>query len=334
MTLTQLRYVLAIIDQSGFMRAAEHCHVTQPTMSAQIKRLEDELGVQLFERTGHGIHVTPVGQQIVQHARILVEQEQAIKSVAYNSGGFPAGSVRMGVVSSIAPALVKTSIRAVREELDNLKIEVQEGNPSDLIVELKNHTIDLIVGTRPINEPGLSWLPLFWEPYIASCREYDQMPAKDYSRQDLLNRRLQSYVLDEGGAAEPLSTDGASPGEFELQDYLGWKLEKTRNVTSIATLNALLCSSDCLVIAPFTATSMITETGLFHLGVGTPNMGRVVGFIWRSSYPWTPRCYEIYEIVHANLPVGVTALAKSASSQITLGPKDTMSSRNRSAKRA
>ena len=105
MTLTQLRYVLAVIDREGFGRAAEHCCVTQPTMSAQIKKLEDELGVSLFERTSAGIRVTPIGQQIAQYARGLLELAQAIKSVSRDSGGLPGGSLRLGIVPSAAPAL-------------------------------------------------------------------------------------------------------------------------------------------------------------------------------------------------------------------------------------
>lgn len=333
MTLTQLRYVLAVIDHGGFGRAAEHCHVTQPTMSAQIKKLEDELGVLLFERAGAGVHVTPVGQQIVQYARGLIEQAQAIKSVARGSGGLPAGSVRLGVVPSAAPALLTTAIRAVRKKFDGLKIDIQEGSPVDLIAQLKNFEIDLIIGPTPAEEPGLRWLPLFWEPfYIVSCHGSDA--AEDYSRQSFLESRIPSYLLDEGGPVEIFANGGTANLGVGLQDHLGWKSERARNVASIATLNALLISSDCVVIAPFTATLMIAGTGVSRMRLGSPNVGRTLGFVWRTNYPWTPRCYDIYDIVHANLPDGVVALEKFGQTQIALGLKNGSSDRDQRAKHA
>jgi LysR family transcriptional regulator, hydrogen peroxide-inducible genes activator len=332
MTLTQLRYVLAVIDHGGFGRAADHCHVTQPTMSAQIKKLEDELAVMLFERTGAGVHVTPVGQQIVQCARGLIEQAQAIKSLARGSGGFPAGSVRLGVVPSAAPALLTTAIRAVREKLDGLKIDVQEGGPVDLIAQLKNHEIDLIIGPAPTEEPALRWLPLFWEPYVISRRGSDA--AKDHSRQGFLESGTASYLLDEGGTVEILSNGGTTDLGVGLQAHLAWKSERARNVSSIATLNALLCSSECVVVAPFTAASMIAGTGLSRMRLGSPNVGRTLGFVWRTSYPWTPRCFDIYDIVHANLPEGVVALEKLGQAQISLGMSNSGADRDRSAKHA
>jgi LysR family transcriptional regulator, hydrogen peroxide-inducible genes activator len=332
MTLTQLRYVLAVIDHGGFGRAAEHCHVTQPTMSAQIKKLEDELAVLLFERTGAGVHVTPVGQQIVQCARALIEQAQAIKSVARGSGGLPAGSVRLGVVPSAAPALLTTAIRAVREKFDGLKIDLQEGSPVDLIAQLKNYEIDLIIGPTPTEEPGLRWLPLFWEPYIVSYHGSDA--TKDYSRQSFLESGIPSYLLDEGGAVEIFANGGTTNLGVGLQDHLAWKSERAGNVASIATLNALLCSSECVVIAPFTATLMIAGTGVSRMRLGSPNVGRTLGFVWRTSYPWTPRCYDIYDIVHANLPDGVVAFEKFGQAQITLGLKDDSSDRDQRTKHA
>jgi LysR family hydrogen peroxide-inducible transcriptional activator len=325
MTLTQLRYVLAVIDHGGFGRAAEYCHVTQPTMSAQIKKLEDELAVALFERTGAGVRLTPIGQQIVQCARGLIEQAQAIKSIARGSEGLPAGSVRLGIVTSAAPALLTTAIRAVRENFSGVKIYVQEGNPADLIAQLKNYEIDLIIGPIPTDEPSLSWLPLFWEPYIVSY--HGANATKNYSLNNFLEGGMSSYLLDEGGAVEIFANGGTTNLGVGLRDHLTWKSEGARNITSIATLNALLCSSECVVVAPFTATLVITGGGVSRMRLGSPNVGRTLGFVWRTSYPWSPRCYRIYDTVHANLPDGVIALEKFSEAQITLGLKNGSSDR-------
>lgn len=316
MTLTQLRYVLAVIDHGGFGRAAEHCHVTQPTMSAQIKKLEEGLNVLLFERTGAGVHVTPIGQQIVQFARGMIEQAQAIKSVARGSGGLPAGSVRLGVVTSAAPALLTTAIQAVRKKFESLKIDVHEGSPTDLIAQLKNYEIDLIIGLMPTEEPGLRWLPLFWEPYIVASNGFDT--TKGASQHSSLENRTPRYLLDEGAPVEIFANGGTTNLGVGLSDHLAWKSGGASNVTSIATLAALLSSSECTVIAPFTATSMIAESSVSRKRLGSPNVGRTLGFVWRTSYPWTPRCYEIYDTVHANLPNGVTALQKFDPTRIAM----------------
>ncbi|MCW5297791.1 LysR family transcriptional regulator [Herbaspirillum lusitanum] len=317
MTLTQLRYVLAVIDHGGISRAAEHCEVTQPTMSAQIKKLEDELAVPLFERIGSGVHVTPIGLQIAQYARGLLELAQAIKSVSRDSGGLPGGSLRLGVVPSAAPALLKTAIRAVREKFTEMKIDVREGSASDLFAQLKNCEIDLIIGPAPAEDLGLRWLPLFWEPYIV-C---GQVPkgAKAPVRHNVSEVDVPSYILDEGGAVDTYAYGGTTSLRVSLQDHIGWKSDTVPYVASIATLHALLSSSNCVVIAPLTATPMIAGTGGFQERLGTPNVGRTLGFVWRTSYPWTTRCYEIYDMVYANLPDGVVALEKFDREQITLG---------------
>ena len=235
-------------------------------------------------------------------------------------GGLPAGSLRLGVVPSAAPALLTTAIRAVREKFDSLKIDVQEGSPVDLIAQLKNYEIDLIIGPIPTEEPGLRWLPLFWEPYIVSCHGSDA--TKDYSRQSVLESEIPSYLLDEGGAVEIYANGGTTNLGIGLQDHLAWKSERARNVASIATLNALLSSSKCVVVAPFTATLMISGAGVSRMRLGSPNLGRTLGFVWRTSYPWTPRCFDIYDIVHANLPDGVVALEKFDPAQIALSLKN------------
>jgi LysR family hydrogen peroxide-inducible transcriptional activator len=319
MTLTQLRYVLAVIDHGGFGRAAEHCRVTQPTMSAQIKKLEDELAVALFERTGAGVRLTPIGQQIVQCARGLIEQAQAIKSIARGSEGLPAGSVRLGIVTSAAPALLTTAIRAVRENFNSVKLHVREGGPADLIAQLKNYEIDLIMGPMPTDEPALSWLPLFWEPYVVSYHGSDA--KKNYSLHNLLEGGVSSYLLDGGGDVEIFANGGTTNLGVSLREHLAWKSEGARNVASIATLNALLCSSECVVVAPLTATLMIMGSGVSRMRLGSPNVGRTLGFVWRTSYPWTPRCYRIYDTVHANLPDGVVAFERFGQAEITLGFK-------------
>lgn len=317
MTLTQLRYVLAVIDHGGFGRAAEHCQVTQPTMSAQIKKLEDELAVPLFERTGGGVHVTPIGQQIAQYARGLIELAQAIKSVSRDSGGLPGGSLRLGVVPSAAPALLKTAIRAVREKFDEMKIEIREASAADLIAQLKNCEIDLIIGPAPSEDLGLRWLPLFWEPYVVCGNAAKD--AKDPVRDGFSEVEVPSYLLDEGGPVDTYAYGGTTSLQVSLQDHIGWKSDKTPHVASIATLHALLSSSNCVVIAPLTATPMIAGAGVFQKRLGTPNVGRTLGFVWRTSYPWTARCYDIYDIVYANLPDGVVILEKFDRAQITLG---------------
>jgi LysR family hydrogen peroxide-inducible transcriptional activator len=325
MTLTQLRYVLAVIDHGGFGRAAEHCRVTQPTMSAQIKKLEDELAVALFERSGTGVRLTPIGQQIVQCARGLIEQAQAIKSIARGSEGLPAGSVRLGIVTSAAPALLTTAIRAVRETFSGVKIYVQEGSHADLIAQLKNYEIDLIIAPLPIDEPSLSCLPLFWEPYILSY--HGANTTKNYSLHNLLEGGISRYLLDEGGAVEIFANGGTTNLGVGLRDHLTWKSEGARNITSIATLNALLCSSECVVVAPLTATLMITGTGVSRMRLGSPNVGRTLGFVWRTSYPWSRRCYRIYDTVHANLPDGVVVLEKFGQPQIAPDLKNGSSAR-------
>jgi LysR family hydrogen peroxide-inducible transcriptional activator len=319
MTLTQLRYALAVIDHGGFGRAAEHCHVTQPTMSSQIRKLEEELNVALFERTSAGVQVTPIGQQILQFARGMIEQAQAIKSVARGSAGLPAGSIRLGIVPSAAPALLTTAIQAVRKKIEGLKLDLREGVPADLIARLKNYEIDLIVGPVPAEEPGLRWLPLFWEPYVLVSSGLKA--TKDLSRQLPLETGIPSYLLDEGGPVELFANGGPTNLGVGLTDHLAWKSERARNVASIATLAALLSSSECIVVAPFTATVMIARAGVSRTRLGSPNLGRTLGFIWRTSYPWTPRCYDIYDIMHANLPDGVIALHKFDRTQVALDPK-------------
>jgi LysR family transcriptional regulator, hydrogen peroxide-inducible genes activator len=168
MTLTELKYIVAVARERHFGRAAEACFVSQPTLSVAIKKLEDELNVQIFERGTSEVSVTPIGEQIVTQAQRVLEQTLAIKEIAKQGKDPLVGPLRLGVIYTIGPYLLPTLVKQMIKRVPQMPLMLQENYTLKLIELLKQGEIDVAIMALPFPETGLMLRPLYDEPFVVA----------------------------------------------------------------------------------------------------------------------------------------------------------------------
>ncbi len=167
MTLTELKYIVAVARERHFGKAAEACFVSQPTLSVAIKKLEEELELKLFERNASEVAVTPLGEEIVRQAQIVLEQAAAIKEIAKRGKDPLAGPLRLGVIYTIGPYLLPDLVRQVIERTPQMPLMLQENLTAKLLEQLRLGEIDCAILAEPFPDTNLAIAPLYDEPFVA-----------------------------------------------------------------------------------------------------------------------------------------------------------------------
>src|SRR5688500_16685883 len=165
MTLTELRYIVAVARERHFGRAAEACFVSQPTLSVAIKKLEEELDVKLFERGANEVSVTPLGEEIVRQAQSVIEQAAAIKEIAKRGKDPVSGPLRLGVIYTIGPYLLPDLVRQAIAKVPQMPLLLQENFTVKLLDMLRTGELDCAIMAEPFPDTGLAIAPLYDEPF-------------------------------------------------------------------------------------------------------------------------------------------------------------------------
>ena len=178
MTLTELKYIVAVARESHFGRAAEACFVSQPTLSVAVKKLEDELDVKIFERGGAEVSVTPLGEDIVRQAQSVLEQAAAIKEIAKRGKDPLAGPLTLGVIYTIGPYLLPDLVRQSIERNPQMPLMLQENFTVKLLEMLRTGEIDCAILAEPFPDTGLAMAPLYDEPFMAAVPSTHPLASK------------------------------------------------------------------------------------------------------------------------------------------------------------
>jgi len=168
MTLTELKYIVAVAREKHFGRAAEACFVSQPTLSVAVKKLEDELEVKLFERSANEVSVTPLGEDIVRQAQSVLEQAAEIKEIAKRGKDPLAGPLRLGVIYTIGPYLLPDLVRQSIKRNPQMPLMLQENFTVKLLEMLRTGEIDCAIVAEPFPDTGLAIAPLYDEPFMVA----------------------------------------------------------------------------------------------------------------------------------------------------------------------
>jgi LysR family hydrogen peroxide-inducible transcriptional activator len=168
MTLTELKYIVAVARERHFGKAAEACYVSQPTLSVAVKKLEEELDVKLFERSANEVTVTPLGEEIVRQAQSVLEQAASIKDLAKRGKDPLAGPLKLGVIYTIAPYLLPDLVRQVIKRTPQMPLILQENFTVKLMEMLRTGEIDCAILAEPFPDTGLASAPLYDEPFLAA----------------------------------------------------------------------------------------------------------------------------------------------------------------------
>lgn len=196
MNLQELRYLVAVAEHRHFGRAAEVCNVSQPTLSSQIKKLEDELGVMLLERTNKRVDLTPVGGQILLHAQRALAEAGQMEAVAQAARDPLVGPLKLGVIPTLAPYLLPMILKPLKQAYPGLKLELWEDQTRWLIDGLRNHRLDAALLATPPDAPEITELALFKEPLLAALPQNHRLAkAAKVDEEELVDELL---VLADG----------------------------------------------------------------------------------------------------------------------------------------
>ncbi|NBD95482.1 MAG: LysR family transcriptional regulator [Gammaproteobacteria bacterium] len=289
MNLRALQYLTALADVRHFSRAAERCHVSQPTLSTQIRKLEEELEVQLVERHPRQVMLTPVGEEIVARARILLEEMDAIRSIARQSRDPHSGTVRIGIFPTLAPYLLPHVIPRIRTAFPRLTLRLYEEKTEDVVRMLGEGRLDAGLLALPVTEEWLDSRTLFEEPFVLAVPENHALAAlPEVSMQDLSDQEL--LLLEDGHCLREQALEVCQlTGAHEKLDFHATSMETLRHMVAA---NAGITLMPTLSIKPPLASTYNLITRPFS----DPGPKRTIAMVWRKSSALTGFLEELAAI--------------------------------------
>jgi LysR family hydrogen peroxide-inducible transcriptional activator len=278
MNLQDLRYLVAVAEYRHFGRAAQACNVSQPTLSNQIRKVEDELGVRLLERTNKRVHLTPVGAQILLHAERVLAETKAMEAVAQAARDPLVGPLRLGVIPTLAPYLMPLILAPLKAKYPRLTIELWEDQTRPLIDALRNHRLDAALLATPAESPEITELEVFAEPLLAAIPEGHALVKRDPLQETALADEL--LVLAEGHclANQALAACGTKHGVRS-------GLQGSMQAATLETLVNLVAAGYGVTLIPALAREVLERRGI----VVRPLAGRPARSIRLASRPGFPR---------------------------------------------
>lgn len=305
MTLTELRYIVTLARERHFGKAAEKCHVSQPTLSVALKKVEARYGVTLFERTPADVRLTPIGEQIARQAERVLEEAERIREIAAQGKDPLVGPLRVGVIYTIAPYLLPRLIPALHQLAPRMPLYIHENFTVSLAEQLRRGEIDVIVIALPFDEPGIVARAVYDEPFCVALPTGHPLAAcPTISRAQVAAENL--LLLGKGNcfrdqvieACPKLSEPGGIEGALE-----GSSLETVRHmvasgagisVVPISAAESWPTSPDLLQIRHFTAPAPV----------------RRVALAWRVTFPRPQVIDVLHAAIEAAPPAGVLPISR------------------------
>jgi LysR family hydrogen peroxide-inducible transcriptional activator len=300
MTLTELRYIVAVARERHFGRAAEACFVSQPTLSVAVKKLEEELGVALFERGPGEVSITPPGQRIVEQAQRVLEEASRIKEIAAAGRDPLAGPLRLGAIYTIGPYLLPKLIPILRKSAPSMQLLIQENFTHRLAEALKSGEVDAILIALPFEEPGIATQALYDEPFmVAVPKGHPWEQRKRVTSEELTNESL--LLLGEGHCFRDQVLELCH--SVRTRERSG--VAKTVEGGSLETIRQMVAGGVGVTVMPATSVNAggVQSDLIRILPFARPTPERRVGLAWRRSFP-RPEAIEVLRksILACNLP--------------------------------
>jgi len=199
MTITQLKYILAVAEYKNFTLAAEKCFVAQPTLSMQIQKLEEELDIQIFDRGKKPIQLTEVGQKIVTQARNIVNESGRIKDIVDQQKGYIGGEFKIGIIPTVMPTLLPMFMTNFINKYPKVNLIIEERTTEEIIKMLKNGQLDAAIAATPLNEESIKEIVLYYEPFVAYVPENNAAYKKKEFEVEDLEMNLDNILLLQDG---------------------------------------------------------------------------------------------------------------------------------------
>ncbi|HLY88815.1 MAG TPA: LysR substrate-binding domain-containing protein [Acetobacteraceae bacterium] len=300
-TLAELRYLVAIADLSHFGRAAERCRVTQPTLSGQLKKLEETLGVALVERTTHLVALTPIGASVVAHARrILAEADQISELVRHRDGALTS-VLRLGIIPTLSPYILPLIFQRLHQNFPKLRLVLREDLTANLLSALDTYTLDVLLIALPDRVDGYRAMPLFVEPFCFACPPGHKLSNRSVvTEQELAHECL--LLLDEGHCLRDQALEVCGNHFKE-----GPRSSDDFRATSLETISEMVVAGLGCTLLPAMAVPYLTarHRRLEVRPLVASKAYRRIGLLWRSSFPQADDLEELGQFIRDLLPDSV-----------------------------
>ncbi|SFM95797.1 LysR family transcriptional regulator, hydrogen peroxide-inducible genes activator [Formivibrio citricus] len=282
MTLTELRYIVAVARERHFGKAAASCFVSQPTLSVAVKKLEDELGVALFERSAGEVTLTSIGEQIVTQAQRVLEEAQAVKQIAQQGKDPLAGPLRLGAIYTISPYLLPWLIPQLKLRAPQMQVLLEENYTARLAEMLKQGQIDLAVLAEPFGEAGIETGAVYDEDFVVATpkghawADHERIDPELLSHENVLLLSPGNCFRDQVLQSCPdLNRESLPPGS----------LQRTLQGTSLTTIRHMVMGGIGVTVLPATSVNKADEQLLEIRPFAEPVPSRRVILAWRRNYP-------------------------------------------------
>ena len=275
MTLNELKFIVALAKARNFRKAAEMCFVSQPALSLAVKKLEDELGVLLFERSRSDVTMTAVGESVVEQAIKAIDEANRVKEIAKQGNNQLAGALKLGVIYSVGPYLLPEIIPILRKTAPEMPLIVEENLTSNLEMQLRNGVIDVAIIALPFEIPGVKTLPLYEEEFVVVVpSEHDWAGLKAVDASELANEKV---LLLNSGHCFSNQVLQACPSLSRNGEIL--------QGNSLDTIRNMVASNLGITVLPISATISRYENPLVKvIPFKKPIPTRKIALAWRKSY--------------------------------------------------
>ena len=230
MTLTQLQYTLAVAEEGNFTQAAEKCFVTQPTLSMQVQKLEEELAVKLFNRSTKPISLTTIGEKIIEQAKIILKEARRMDDIVSMERGIVGGNFRLGIIPTIMPTLLPLFLNTFIKKFPKVNLKIEELNTAAIVEELKNGKLDAGIAASPLEDSKLIEKPLYYEPFVGyipqthPLSKLKSLNPSDLEKMDILvledGHCFREHVLKLCQTPNPTNSFNLKSGSFETLIHL------------------------------------------------------------------------------------------------------------------
>jgi LysR family hydrogen peroxide-inducible transcriptional activator len=297
--LSDLRYIVALADHRHFGRAAKACFVSQPTLSTQVKKLERELGVALLERSPRQIRLTEAGEAVVERARIVVREADAIPSAATRAGDPEGGTVRIGVFPTLGPYLLPHVVPAIRDRYPRLELLLVEDKTDEILDQLRRGALDAVVVALPVAADGLTVRSLFAEEFVLALPDEHPLADGDAPVPTHALADIELILLDDGHCLRDQALDVCRL--TAARERPGFR------ATSLETLRQMVAAGVGITLLPRLAVSppVAPTRGVTLRELQAPAPRRTVAMAWRQTHPSVALLAALADLVVASTPASL-----------------------------
>jgi LysR family transcriptional regulator, hydrogen peroxide-inducible genes activator len=306
MTLTELKYIVAVAREKHFGRAAEACFVSQPTLSVAIKKLEEELDVKIFERGASEVSTTPLGEQIVRQAQAVIEQAAAIREIAKRGKDPVSGPLRLGVIYTIGPYLLPDLVRQTINTLPQMPLVLQENFTTKLLDMLRSGDLDCAILAEPFPDTGLALAPLYDEPFLVAVPDNHRLAKRTQISADELKSETM-LLLGTGHCFRDHVLEVCPEYARFSSDTEG--IRKSFEGSSLETIKYMVAAGMGVTVVPRLSVPKVPQPHVTHVPMSDPVPTRRVVLAWRRTFPRYEAIAALRNAIYACELPGVTRLS-------------------------